>query len=143
MRWEKRRRLRVPPFFFACCARPFPPIFKLPSLSADATFPRMGRKALAALALLGWSSSGHAVAPLHDPVVLNLGINCQWKLTCERRQRKAMADAHRFIARSHPPVWRIQMCNRNARRGPSRIDWVGFDNCIRNPRLSAPAPRQR
>lgn len=143
MRWEKRRRLRVPPFFFVFSARPFPLIFKLPSLPGAASFRAMGRKALAALALLAWSSSGHAVAPLHDPVALNVGINCQWKLSCERRQRKAMAAARKFIARSHPPVWRIQMCNRNARRAPTRIDWVGFDNCIRNPRLSPSSSSQR
>ena len=102
----------------------------------------MGRIALVALALLGWTGSAHAVAPIHDPVALNVGINCQWHQSCERRQFRAMNDARRYIAAAHPPLWRIHMCNRNAARAPSRIDWVGFDNCIRNPRLKRP-PRRR
>ena len=104
----------------------------------------MGRKvAVAAIALIAWAGEGHAVAPLHDPVILNVGINCQWQRSCERRQLKAMSSAHAFIARSHPPLWRIQLCNRNARRSISRVDWVGFDDCLRNPRLARPAPRRR
>lgn len=102
----------------------------------------MGGKALVGLALLASSGSGLALAPIHDPVALNVGINCQWHQSCERRQFRAMNDARRYIARAHPPVWRIHMCNRNAARGPSRIDWVGFDNCIRNTGLKPP-PRRR
>jgi hypothetical protein len=38
----------------------------------------------------------------------------------------------KFIDKRQPPLWRVNTCNRNAARGRSRVDWVGFDNCIRN-----------
>ena len=104
----------------------------------------MGRKVAAALiALIALGADGHAAAPLFDPVTLNIGINCQWQQRCERRQLKAMARARDFIAKKHPPLWQIHLCNRNARRGPSRIDWVGFNACVRNARLAAPRARRR
>jgi hypothetical protein len=123
----------VPPFFFARRRRVIlDRIFGLPLPRADASFRFMGRTGFVALALLGCTGSAHAVAPIHDPVALNIGINCQWHESCERRQFNAMNDARRYVAATHPPVWRIHMCNRNAARGPSRIDWVGFDDCIHN-----------
>lgn len=104
----------------------------------------MGRKlAIAALALVGWPGRGHAVAPLYDPVALNVGINCQWQQSCERRQLKAMKQARQFIAKTHPPMWRIHLCNRNARRTAARVDWVGFNACIRNARLAPSSGRRR
>lgn len=99
--------------------------------------------AIALIALIAWAGEGHAVAPLYDPVMLNVGINCQWQQSCERRQLKAMASAHTFIARRHPPLWRIHLCNRNARRSISRIDWVGFGDCLRNARLTPPHAQRR
>ena len=103
----------------------------------------MGRKvAIAAFALLASPVEGHALAPLYDPVVLNVGINCQWQRTCERRQLNAMNDSRRFIARAHPPLWRIHLCNRNAARSATRIDWVGFNSCIRNPGLRSTRPHR-
>ena len=102
----------------------------------------MGKKGLVALALLACTGTAHAVAPIHDPVALNIGINCQWRQSCERRQFRAMKDAGQYIAAAHPPLWRIHLCNRNAARSPSRVDWVGFDNCIRNPRLKQPRRRR-
>jgi hypothetical protein len=101
-----------------------------------------GKLALAALALLASRADSHALAPLYDPVVLNVGISCQWQRSCERRQLKAMSSARKFIARTHPPLWRIQLCNRNAWRGAARVDWIGFNNCIRNKRLR-PSARSR
>lgn len=101
-----------------------------------------GRLALAALALVAATTPAHALAPLYDPVVLNIGVNCRWQQSCERRQRHAMKDARKFMATKRPPLWRIQLCNKNARRGPARIDWIGFNSCIRNPTL-APLPRRR
>ena len=98
---------------------------------------------MAAIALIAWTGDGHAAAPLYDPVMLNIGINCQWQRSCERREIKAMSSARGFIARNRPPLWRIQLCNRNARRSIARIDWVGFDHCLRNPRLAGPTPRRR
>lgn len=102
----------------------------------------MGRMvAVAVLALIGSQVEAHGVAPLYDPVALNVGVNCQWQRSCERRQLGAMADAREFIASAHPPLWRIHLCNRNAARATARIDWVGFDNCIRNFRLKRPRHR--
>lgn len=115
----------------------------MPSRSSDATFLAMGRTAFVAFGLLTWSANSHALAPLYDPIALNIGIDCQWQRTCERRQFRAMNDAHHYLAKTHPPAWRIHLCNRNAARGPARIDWQGFDNCIRNPHLNAPRHRRR
>ena len=104
--------------------------------SAVSVFDVMGaRFALAALAFLAVASDARATAPLYDPVTLNIGINCQWQQSCQRQHLKAMRSAHRYIAAKH-------QCNRNARRSPSRIDWVGFNDCIRNANL-APAPQRR
>lgn len=104
----------------------------------------MGSKvAFALLALIAMPVGAYAVAPLYDPVALNVGINCQWQKSCERRQLKAMGQAHKFIAKNHPPLWRIHLCNRNAARGAARVDWVGFNACIRNQSLQPRAFRRR
>ena len=92
------------------------------------------------LALTAAASKAGAVAPLYDPVSLNIGINCQWQQSCQRKQTKALGSARKFIAKTNPPLWRIHLCNRNARRGQSRIDWVGFNSCIRNTTLLPPPP---
>lgn len=102
-----------------------------------------GKFVLAALAFLAPASAADAAAPIYDPVVLNIGINCQWQWSCQRRHIKAMSEARKFIAAEHPPVWRIHLCNRNARRGPANVDWIGFNDCIRNPHLSPPRSRPR
>ena len=94
-----------------------------------------------AFALVMGARPARTAAPLYDPVVLNIGINCQWQQHCQQQQRKAMADAARFIAAKHPPLWKIHLCNRNARRSPARIDWVGFNRCIRNKQIGLPARR--
>jgi hypothetical protein len=78
---------------------------------------------------------------LHDPVALNIGINCSWQARCMSRQRRAMNSALKFVAREHPPRWRVQLCNRNAGRGGVSMDWVGFDHCIRNTALRPPGSR--
>ena len=116
----------------------------MPLSKANVTLARMGRKlACAALTLVACASRGHAFAPIYDPVKLNIGISCQWQLSCERRQLAAMSQAHSFIAHQHPPLWRIHLCNRNARRAPTRLDWVGFNDCIRNRKLRRPPQRRR
>jgi hypothetical protein len=94
-------------------------------------------------ALVVPASGARAVAPLYDPVTLNIGINCQWQQHCERQQLKAMQRARRYIAGARPPVWKIRLCNTNARRGLARLDWIGFNSCIRNARLFVPASRRR
>lgn len=101
-----------------------------------------GKVALAGLALAAASPPARATAPIYDPVALNIGISCQWQQKCERRQRKALKDARKFIAATNPPLWKIHLCNRNASRDPARLDWVGFNACIRNPLLS-PSRRRR
>ena len=104
----------------------------------------MGRKlAVAALALIASQAEGHMLAPLYDPVTLNVGISCHWQRTCQRRQLEAMARARFYVASAKPPLWRIHLCNKNARRGTARVDWIGFDNCIRNPQLRQARPRHR
>lgn len=104
----------------------------------------MGRKfTVAAMAFI--ASQGHALAlaPLYNPVVLNVGISCQWQRSCERRQLDAMVRARDYVANANPPVWRIHLCNRNARRGTAKVDWIGFDHCIRNMRLRPLPSRAR
>jgi hypothetical protein len=90
--------------------------------------------ALAAIPLTA-SATGREV--LHDPIALNIGVNCQWQVHCMAEQRRAMNRSLSFVERSRPPQWRIQLCNRNARRGGNRVDWIGFDHCIRNPVVKA------
>jgi hypothetical protein len=46
-----------------------------------------------------------------------------------------MKRALKYVRSERPPVWRIQLCNRNAKRGRNRVDWIGFNNCIRNESL--------
>ena len=70
--------------------------------------------------------------PLSDPVTLNIGINCQWQQQCIKSQTKAMKHSLKYVRQTQPPLWRVQMCNRNAGRQRLRVDWVGFNNCIRN-----------
>jgi hypothetical protein len=80
--------------------------------------------------------------PLGDPVSLNIGLACQWQQRCIDHQTKAMKKALKFVQKERPPAWRIQMCNRNASRKRTRVDWIGFNNCVRNAELR-PAPPQR
>ena len=94
-----------------------------------------------ALAFALSARPARAAAPLYDPVVLNIGINCQWQQRCQKQQRQAMRDASRYIATKHPPLSKIHLCNRNARRSTARVDWTGFNRCIRNPRIGQPARR--
>jgi len=91
--------------------------------------------AAAALAAISFSGSSARTAVLHDPVALNIGVNCQWQTGCMTRQRAAMNRALAFVAKVQPPQWRIQLCNRNANRGGNHVDWIGFDHCIRNSKL--------
>jgi hypothetical protein len=95
---------------------------------------------LAGAALSGAMTSARATAPLYDPIVLNIGIMCQWQQSCQRGQLKAMKAANKYLARANPPLWRIHLCNRNARRGAASADWIGFNACIRNASLVPPPP---
>jgi hypothetical protein len=79
-------------------------------------------------------------APLNDPVQLNIGIACHWERRCIDQQRRAMRKSLAYVSKYHPPVWRIQQCNRNAARGTGRVDWAGFDHCVRNLALAYRPP---
>ena len=81
--------------------------------------------------------------PLYDPVGLNIGFICQWQWQCMQQQNKAMARALKYVRAKNPPAWRIQACNRNASRKRQRVDWVGYDHCIRKERIPAAAPLPR
>jgi hypothetical protein len=50
-------------------------------------------------------------------------------------QRAAMTRALTYVRTRRPPHLQVQLCNRNARRGGNRVDWIGYDHCIRNPAM--------
>ena len=87
------------------------------------------------VAVSGLAAPIGARAPLTDPVSLNIGISCQWQQKCMKAQSKAMKRALNYVNKTAVPAWRLQTCNRNAGRQRVRVDWVGFENCIRNPVL--------
>ena len=97
--------------------------------------------AVAVLILTLAAAAARGPVPLRDPVVLNIGLNCQWQQRCMDDQRAAMSRALGFVRKQRPAAWRIHQCNRNAARSRSRVDWVGFDNCIRNAALRPGAAR--
>ena len=105
--------------------------------------------ALAAVAL--WSAVGLPTVaearskppPLRNPALLNIGFVCRWQARCIRTQDQAMGQALRYVKKYQLPAWKIQLCNRNSSRNGTRKDWVGFNNCVRNPALRAPPPPQR
>jgi hypothetical protein len=102
-----------------------------------------GKIVVAALVLCSAGAGARpAPPPLYDPALLNIGMVCRWDSRCIDRQKHAMKQALKFVAKARPPAWRVQLCNRNATRGRLRVDWVGYDNCIRNAALR-PAPPQR
>ena len=93
----------------------------------------------AALAAIPLTASPAHAPVLHDGIALNIGVNCQWQPRCMAQQRAAMDQALNLVAKARPPRWRIQLCNRNAGRGGNRVDWIGFNHCIRNLGLRQPA----
>jgi hypothetical protein len=82
-----------------------------------------------------------AAAPLHDSTSLNIGLNCRWERRCMASQEHAMRRALSYVSARRPPQPLIHLCNRNATRGRFRIDWIGFDNCIRHASLRGHRPR--
>jgi hypothetical protein len=90
---------------------------------------------LALLIVLPASREASAAPPLRDPVSLNIGFVCQWQQRCMAVQKSAMKRSLKYVRKQQPPAWRIQICNRNAARSRFRVDWVGFDNCVRNAAL--------
>lgn len=102
---------------------------------------RMNRFALLSFPLwLALAMPARAAAPIYDASALNIGLNCQWQQRCISEHKGAKKRALKYVAKYAPPTWRVQLCNRNARRGTLRVDWVGFDHCIRNADLRPPPP---
>ena len=91
-----------------------------------------------ALCTLLAGAAGHAAARRSHPVVQNIGSLCRWQQACMAKQRLAMQSALSFVAVSRPASWRVQLCNRNASRARNKVDWIGFDTCIRNKKLKRP-----
>lgn len=94
---------------------------------------RMKRMLLLGMAGFAMDAAADARPPLFaDPVRLNIGYVCGWQVACIDRQTVAMRKALNYVKRYNPPKWKIQQCNRNASRGRSRVDWIGYYNCIQN-----------
>ncbi len=81
--------------------------------------------------------------PLRNPALLNIGFVCRWQTRCIHVQEKAMLRSLRHMRTYPPAAWKVQLCNRNAARNGTRKDWVGFENCIRNPALYGASRKQR
>lgn len=94
---------------------------------------------------LAFTAPGSAQAtrapPLTNSALLNIGYVCRWDQRCMSRQEKAMNHALKYVGNRRPQVWKVQLCNRNAARKRSRVDWIGFNNCIRNDALRGPSSR--
>jgi len=91
--------------------------------------------AVTALIIVPPGALAEARPMLYDAVALNIGVNCQWQQQCMGKQRNAMKRALYYVETRRPPHSRIQLCNRNASRGRNRVDWIGYENCIRNTSL--------
>jgi hypothetical protein len=105
-------------------------------------------KRILVAAVLSLTSAAAAPArlerpPLYDPVMLNIGFVCQWQARCMALQNGAMKRSLSYVRKKQPQTWRIELCNRNAARKRQRVDWIGFENCIRNPALRPPPPLAR
>ena len=99
-----------------------------------------------ALCSAAHSAAAHAAInapPLKNPAVLNIGFVCHWQDRCIDQQRDAMGRALNYVAKVQPAAWKIQLCNRNAGRNGTRVDWIGFNNCVRNPDLRPSPPKAR
>jgi hypothetical protein len=94
-----------------------------------------GALALSAPAVIGARERWDPVPPLRDPALLNIGFVCRWQSACMTKQDRAMRSSLNFVKTRKPPVWKIQLCNRNASRNGTRKDWAGFNRCIRNPAI--------
>ena len=73
--------------------------------------------------------------PAIHPVVRNINLLCKSQSACVQRQWRAMQNAFAFMRAKRLPVWKIEQCNLNAAKQRTRIDWIGFNNCIRNPKV--------
>ena len=93
-----------------------------------------------------WSVSAEArkrPAPLRDPILLNIGYVCSWQNRCISRQQRAMKSSLGYVKKYQPPAWQVKVCNRNSSRDGTRKDWIGFNNCIRNPEIRPPPTKKQ
>jgi len=52
------------------------------------------------------------------------------------KQKRAMKRAVDYTRKTNPPSWKIHVCNRRAvQRRSGRVDWISYNNCIRNPNV--------
>ena len=87
-----------------------------------------------AVCVAGAAGVDAKLPPLRDPVFLNIGFVCQWQDSCMDKQKRAMKRALSYTKKANPPTWKIHICNRRAvQRRSGRVDWISYDNCIRNP----------
>ena len=96
---------------------------------------------LAVIASLAFApvAGAHAANPsVVHPVYRNIASICGGQKSCIDRQWRGMQRAFAYMRNKGVPVWKIDVCNRNATRKSRRIDWIGFDNCIRNTKLRRP-----
>jgi hypothetical protein len=89
------------------------------------------------------AASGRSTAPLSDPPLLNIGFICKWEKRCIERQKRAMKRSIYLVRTRAITASQLQQCSRNASRRGTRVDWVGFENCIENRYLRAAGARQR
>lgn len=91
-----------------------------------------------ALAMIPAAPAGAKLPPLRDPVFLNIGFVCKWQTSCIEKQQRAMKRSLSYVKRWKPPTWKVEQCNRNAgrSRGSGRVDWIGFEHCIKNPKIT-------
>jgi hypothetical protein len=86
--------------------------------------------------------SADARRPLiNDPPLLNIGFVCRWETRCMKRQASAMRQSLKHVKKYRVAAWKVEICNRNSSRSGTRKDWIGFNNCIRNPVFRPPAAR--
>jgi hypothetical protein len=78
-----------------------------------------------------------------NPALANIGYVCRWERRCMKKQELAMVRSVKYVKKYPPPAWKMSLCTRNASRRPSRVDWIGFSNCIRNAKLRPPIQQSR
>lgn len=100
----------------------------------------MAQRRLQMLALVALVVSAAASAQVRraHPVIQNIGTLCKWQKACIAKQQHSMQRALSYVAVNRPASWRVHLCNRNASRARNKVDWVGFDACIRNKKLKRP-----
>jgi hypothetical protein len=84
------------------------------------------------------SAAGNTQTRRAHPVIQNIGTLCKWQKACMAKQQHSMQRALSYVAVNRPASWRVHLCNRNASRARNKVDWVGFDACIRNKKLKRP-----